>query len=181
MRKRVDGHLVDDRETGFVLADQNLKPMYANSAASLILCYPNQASIEDFEVQKRVQSILEEAFQTPGLQPVTFLSGRRSYVCRTFLIDARRNGARAAMVALVLERRPADPVDISSVSRHFHLSRRESETVRLLVQGLTTKEVAERMGVSPHTVKQFVRLIMTKMGVTTRSGIVGKLIAVDAR
>jgi DNA-binding CsgD family transcriptional regulator len=63
------------------------------------------------------------------------------------------------------------------MSREFHLSPRECETVRYLSQGLTTKEVAHHMSVSPNTVKQFVRLIMSKMGVTTRSGIVGKLVA----
>jgi DNA-binding CsgD family transcriptional regulator len=32
------------------------------------------------------------------------------------------------------------------------------------------------MRVSPNTIKQFVRIIMSKMGVTNRSGIIGKLI-----
>jgi DNA-binding NarL/FixJ family response regulator len=41
---------------------------------------------------------------------------------------------------------------------------------------LTTKEIAHRMSVSPNTIKQFVKLTMSKMGVTTRSGIIGKLI-----
>jgi DNA-binding CsgD family transcriptional regulator len=41
--------------------------------------------------------------------------------------------------------------------------------------GLTSKEVATRMNISPNTVTAFLRLIMVKMGVTTRSGIVGKL------
>jgi DNA-binding NarL/FixJ family response regulator len=31
------------------------------------------------------------------------------------------------------------------------------------------------MHVSPNTVKQFVRLIMSKMGVTTRPGILGRV------
>jgi DNA-binding CsgD family transcriptional regulator len=32
------------------------------------------------------------------------------------------------------------------------------------------------MNVSPHTVKQYIRFIMTKMDVTTRSGIIGKIL-----
>ena len=39
------------------------------------------------------------------------------------------------------------------------------------------KEIAERMHVSPNTVKQFVRLIMSKMQVATRSGVLGKLLS----
>jgi DNA-binding CsgD family transcriptional regulator len=48
--------------------------------------------------------------------------------------------------------------------------------VELLFQGLTNKEVAQRMRISPHTVKALVRLVMAKMGVSTRSGILGKIV-----
>jgi DNA-binding CsgD family transcriptional regulator len=44
-----------------------------------------------------------------------------------------------------------------------------------VAMGLTSKELATRMNISPNTVKAFLRLIMIKMGVTTRAGIVGKL------
>jgi len=33
------------------------------------------------------------------------------------------------------------------------------------------------MNISPNTVKVFLRLVMLKMGVTTRSGVVGKLMS----
>ena len=45
----------------------------------------------------------------------------------------------------------------------------------MLLQGLTSKEIAVRMGISPNTVKAFLRLVMVKMGVSTRSGIVGRI------
>ena len=58
----------------------------------------------------------------------------------------------------------------------MHLTPREQETIQLLMEGLTSKEIAERMKISPSTVKAFLRLVMVKMGVSTRSGIVGKLL-----
>jgi DNA-binding CsgD family transcriptional regulator len=57
----------------------------------------------------------------------------------------------------------------------FGFTPRENQTVELLLQGLTSKEIATRLEISPNTVKAFVRLVMVKMGVTTRSGIVGKI------
>jgi DNA-binding NarL/FixJ family response regulator len=36
------------------------------------------------------------------------------------------------------------------------------------------------MGISPNTVKVFVRLVMVKMDVSTRSGIAGKIVGPDA-
>ena len=87
----------------------------------------------------------------------------------------RESATRQPTVALVLERLHHGSAGLYEASRRFHLSPRERETVQRLIEGLTTKEIAVRMSVSPNTVKQFVRLVMSKMSVTTRSGIVGRV------
>ena len=79
------------------------------------------------------------------------------------------------MTGILLERMAPDSVDISAVAKQFRLTQREQETVGLLTLGLTSKEIASRMNISPNTVKAFFRLVMTKMAVSTRSGIVGKI------
>jgi len=48
--------------------------------------------------------------------------------------------------------------------------------VELLLQGLSNKEIANRMNISPNTVNTFFRLIMIKMGVSSRSGILARMI-----
>src|SRR5207253_9278808 len=60
--------------------------------------------------------------------------------------------------------------------QNYHLSQREGETVRFLIKGLTNKEIAARMGISPDTVKVFLRLAMMKLGVSSRYGIMSKFI-----
>jgi len=163
-------------EMGFLLADLNFKSIYTNHAAIQILNYPRESQATanwTAFVQERIRSILHAGRFTTQLPPASFFSGRRRYVCRPFLLESLE---RPPVVAVLFERRSRDPVDLSEVSRRFHLSRRECETVQHLIQGLTTKEVAQHMSVSPNTIKQFVRLIMTKMGVTTRSGIIGKFV-----
>ena len=44
------------------------------------------------------------------------------------------------------------------------------------MHGFTSKEIAARMKISPNTVKAFLRLIMLKLRVSTRSGIVGRIL-----
>jgi DNA-binding CsgD family transcriptional regulator len=44
-----------------------------------------------------------------------------------------------------------------------------------LVQGLSTKEIANRMNASPNTVKTFLRLIMVKIGVFSRAALVARI------
>ena len=62
------------------------------------------------------------------------------------------------------------------LAARFQLTDREIEAVQHLADGLTSKEIAQRMNISPNTVKVFLRLVMLKMGVTTRSGVIGKLV-----
>jgi DNA-binding CsgD family transcriptional regulator len=65
---------------------------------------------------------------------------------------------------------------LSEAGARYHLTDREKEALKGIAIGLTSKDLAARMGISPNTVKAFVRIIMAKMGVSTRSGIVARLL-----
>src|SRR5581483_7570334 len=49
-----------------------------------------------------------------------------------------------------------------------NLSKRECEVVEWLVQGLSNREISERMGLSQHTIKNYVFRIFDKMDVSSR-------------
>ena len=166
------------RAVGILLLQRDLTLLYANAAAVRILSFP--AASEDPAtfpriVRRRIRPLLSAGSieRHNDDAPLTITSGRREYLCRTLLLDGI---ARPPILAVLLER-PVRASDVSEVSRRFRLSRRERETIQYIALGLTTKEMAQRMSVSPNTIKQFVRFTMTKMGVSTRSGIVGKLLA----
>jgi DNA-binding CsgD family transcriptional regulator len=167
------------RGIGFLLTDVRFKPIYLNESALSILTYPQSDGAQPVAaIQERLRSILQvQRYTAASLPPVSFFSGRRRYVCRSFLLESQGIPARQPTVGVLLERHLGEQVALFEVSRRFHLSPRERETVQHLIHGLTTKEIAQRMNVSPNTVKQFVRLILSKMRVTTRSGIVGKILS----
>jgi DNA-binding CsgD family transcriptional regulator len=64
---------------------------------------------------------------------------------------------------------------LSQVCQQFNLTQREQEVLEYLLQGMRNKEIANRMNISPNTVRAFLRLIMIKTGVSSRSAIVGKI------
>ena len=49
------------------------------------------------------------------------------------------------------------------------LSRRESEILQMVAYGATTKEVAHKLGISPHTVKTHLERIFEKLGANDRA------------
>lgn len=171
-------------QPGFLLVDASLNPVASNVEAIQILTFPNKPErikrLETFLADK-VRSGLVDRQSSETLEFVKeFKSGNRRYLCRTFRLKTAVKGARPT-VALLLERNSSGgAVALSQICKQFDLTQREKETVELLLQGLTSKEIAIRMKISPNTVKAFLRLVMVKMGVSTRSGIVGKIVGPQA-
>jgi DNA-binding NarL/FixJ family response regulator len=88
----------------------------------------------------------------------------------------RRSGRYSRQSAVPIERTASERRPHVGSRAEHHLTPREQETVTLLANGYTNKEIAARMGVSVNTVKAFLRSVMLKLGVTTRAGIVGRLL-----
>jgi DNA-binding CsgD family transcriptional regulator len=163
---------------GFLLLDSSLRPIFVNRVATEILSYPQKPEAHknlDAFLASKIPATLFTVQGSPGPALVSeFLSGRRRYRCRAYRMDGPGNGKPQHSVAVVLERFSAGPFSLGLVSEKFHLTSREQEVLRHLLVGRTTKEIATGMEISPHTVKAFLRMIMVKMGVSTRSAIVGK-------
>ncbi len=166
-------------KSGFLLLDGSMNLIASNAEAVQILAYPGQADqIKQFDgfVSRRVHTALIDRQSPKGSELVKeYQSGRRRYICRNIQVDCNRRYLPQPGIALILERKPTPHLALEEICKLFSLTEREGETVELLVQGLTSKEIATRMAISPNTVKAFVRLVMVKMNVTTRSGIVGRL------
>ena len=61
------------------------------------------------------------------------------------------------------------------------LSSREKQTLQFLVQGLTTKEIADRLELSIHTVDTYLRGIYRKLHVRSRAAAVAKVLQARVR
>lgn len=163
---------------GFLLLDSGMQPVFVNPVAAQILVYPQEPEGQrnlDAYIADRVRSTLISSQPFSGLAVVSrFQSGRRTYFCREFPVEFNSNGHSAASLAVILQRGSARSTSLIHLSEKFRLTTREQEVAQFLLQGLTSKEIGMRMQISPNTVKAFLRLIMVKMGVSTRSAIISK-------
>ena len=168
---------------GLVVVDRSLNLVASNIEAIRILTFPAPVEkIPNLEswLTKRIRASLVNRGSEAAFSFVEkFKSARRTYQCRSLPLNLNGNAQAASQPALVLllERNTNGGVELDEIGTRFGLTPREQATVRLLFEGLTSKEIAHRMKISPNTVKAFLRLVMVKMGVSTRSGIVGKIAA----
>lgn len=77
-------------------------------------------------------------------------------------------------VAVIIE--PANPARISPLlMAAYGLTEREQDVTRLVLQGSSTVEIADRLTVSPQTIQQHLKGIFEKTGVRSRRELVGQV------
>jgi DNA-binding CsgD family transcriptional regulator len=153
---------------GVVLADASLTPLYLNSEAMRILEVSTRSIPESLH-RRLIEVCRGHDILYPFVAQVQ--SRRRRYLCRAFPLDSSVmcGGCQAPALVLFFERSNITSADLDFVSGTFRLSAREQVALSFLTTGLTNKDIASRMGVSPNTVKAFLRAVMSKMGVATRT------------
>jgi DNA-binding NarL/FixJ family response regulator len=69
--------------------------------------------------------------------------------------------------------------DVGTSGRRAALSPRETEVATLVAEGLTNRQIAERLVISERTAQNHVQHILTKLGFTTRSQIAAWSVRAD--
>ncbi|HZD71027.1 MAG TPA: helix-turn-helix transcriptional regulator [Actinomycetes bacterium] len=113
----------------------------------------------------------------PGQDPLRI--GARSRV-RTrsgswlLLYGTRLAGGADNRTAVIIQ--PATPAAVAPlVTLAYGLSERESQVTRLCMQGLSTRQMAHTLALSPHTVQDHLKSIFAKTGARSRSELVGQI------
>lgn len=167
-------------EVGLVLVDEALNVIAFDWGAAAILSYRSQATVKVGSASGIPEEILEiirgRAPADRSSSKTHLRMGQNEYICRTYLLESQNGPLLQSIVALHLERDSTANDAMSEIVARYHLTEREQEVLSGISLGLATKELADRMNISPNTVKAFLRLVMIKMGVTSRAGIIAKIL-----
>ncbi|WP_067479213.1 helix-turn-helix domain-containing protein [Actinomadura hibisca] len=83
-------------------------------------------------------------------------------------------GGGPGPVALILE--PAAPSDLAVlIAEAYGLTSRELQITQLVARGMATAEIAATLFISPHTVRDHLKAVFTKVSVTSRGELVARL------
>jgi DNA-binding CsgD family transcriptional regulator len=171
--------LAPSRE-GFVVLDASGRVLSCNQEAIRILTYPENGHdngrrpYTNLSAKLLLRAIRNGASERLEVAPEV-ISGRRKYHCQAFAVDNFGSKAARSQVAVILRRDYSRRTAVMDMAVRFNLTDRERQVLERLSEGLTTRAIAAQMELSPNTIKSFLRLIMTKVGVSTRSGIISKL------
>ncbi len=162
---------------GILLLDSGMQLLWGNSEAIHILTYPDEPEkIQSLAryLAGKIRIVCASAEKPSAIRE--FLSGRRHYLCQVLSLEYGKKNPSGPAMAVLLERAPEPARQVSKIAQQYHLTVREQQAVRFLTEGFSSKEIAARMGISPNTVKAFLHLVMIKMGVSSRAGVIGKIL-----
>jgi DNA-binding CsgD family transcriptional regulator len=165
-------------ESGIVLVDLSLKPIGSDSGAVRIL---RSHDVDGDETPIGIPDTILTAIKSRSPNdhagmPMYFLIGKRKYRCRSYYVQSEKEGSDLGILAMHLDSDEDLADRIGPLGAEHGLTEREQEILRGLALGMSNKELADWMNISPNTVKSFARLIMIKLGVKTRAAIIGKLL-----
>ncbi|MEK6655085.1 MAG: helix-turn-helix transcriptional regulator [Thermodesulfobacteriota bacterium] len=103
-------------------------------------------------------------------------SEKRKYVVKATALSGSSGSQGEKQYLFVMERASAESANLSMIFRKYKLSVREQEIVRLLLVGGSNKEIADRLRLSENTIKGYMKLLMRKLGVNNRAGIIAALL-----
>lgn len=112
-----------------------------------------------------IENITTSKIRVPGTISLLFL-----YLA-LFLITAITVALIFFTIVIVKRKKKNDPSnaeDLTTLTSSFDLSKRESEIFIILVNGKSTKEIAEELYISPETVKKHIQSILKKTDTKSR-------------
>lgn len=175
-------------QTGILLLSSTLQVVYLNPEARGLLQEFTLRSGLAADVPPAIRSFCQELIQrlpaSPGptdweglrLSRVTG-SPAHPILVRGFGVPAPLSGNGQLLLLIELVQ-PTDGVHGSqpSATKPLNLTPRETSVIRCLLEGLTNKEIANKLGLSEHTVKDHLKRLMKKTHVTTRTGLVVRML-----
>jgi NarL family two-component system response regulator LiaR len=120
-----------------------------------------------------IQVVALTSFKDKGLVQDALQAGAIGYLLKDVSADTLAEAIRAAHAGRATLSPEAAQALVQSAARPptpgHDLTAREREVLALLVQGLNNTQIADKLVVSPSTIKSHVSHILSKLGVTSRT------------
>lgn len=172
--------IIKKRSTpGILIFDMNNRLRYSNKEASNIIPDLQNTPEEIYNLCNRAKGSIDikSDINATNMNYVVLQSDSGPpYSVRAFLIGRHGENKKPIYIMVLIEKiAEKHTIDFEKAKRDFRFTNRESEVLKLICEGLTNKEISEKLFISEYTVKDHIKKIMRKMNVVSRNEIIAIL------
>jgi DNA-binding CsgD family transcriptional regulator len=165
---------------GVLIFDVNNKLLYFNKEALEMIPEMQKAvKTERIKIPEKIYNLCKHMKSTASTASTVWEVEHSGLHCslRAFFIGGHREDKKPIHIMVLIERIiEKHDIDFEKARTNFKFTNREMEVLKLLCQGLTNREVSEKLSISEYTVKDYIKKIMGKTGVDSRSKIIASLL-----
>ena len=168
--------VIDKCPIGLMVFDQKLDIVYCNRQAAIFLknyTFPPEATVLTKRIFQAVEdNRLSELF--PGEIYLTDkLDGSPSnWIFRLYICEK----PDPLVYVIIIEEKLSNKIPMDDIRKRFRLTRRETDIVRRVVDGLKNVEIAEDLQIAEQTVKDHLSHIYKKAGAEDRLTLIRTLV-----
>jgi DNA-binding CsgD family transcriptional regulator len=171
--------LADDAAIGVLVFDRNGHPVRENTFFQQMICCEPERDRLRAEVAHVVRGLLSLPLQgslSGGTRRANsgFHTASAHYRIVATLFEHPWLNDSVHAIALV-DRVDSHRIDIKELAARFSLTQREIESALLLKNGLSSRQIALRLGISVNTARRHIESILLKLDVHTRTAAAAKL------
>jgi DNA-binding CsgD family transcriptional regulator len=173
-------HDVGESRTPAVLAfDAHGHLLHHSASATALLAILLSADVDERPSSARASAAhVVHALGSAGAPAVVHARDGRAYVVRVLPAAAHEDSPDAPSTFVVIDASIDESAGetVATVAQRYGLSPREGEILRRVARGDATKAIASALGLSAHTVQEYVGRACRKAGVRTRRELVARLL-----
>jgi DNA-binding NarL/FixJ family response regulator len=162
------GGFVERATPKLILFDEALNIVFAEPTA--LQCLNSEPPPEPLEqmLRRALRDSADKLEQEPLIRIRPNLLAR---ICQL-------RGNSGAFIALFLEAESRRS-DLPSAVRRYSLTRRETEVLTLILQGLNAGEIAKRLSIAENTVSDYFKILLRKTGARNRAEMVALVLGFE--
>jgi DNA-binding NarL/FixJ family response regulator len=169
--------------SGVVVINETNEILYLNQEAQSILSTFNADNVSSdknpADISKAIVDSIRESLGSltdTASACIHCNNSNNTYALRAIPLHQPNQKGKRCILVLIEGITIQHKFDLKAVQKKFGLTKRETEVTFCLTKGLTNKEIANTLSLSPETVHDYVKQIMKKLKTTTRAGIVGTIL-----
>jgi len=168
--------LFDKIPTGIIIVDKAQNILYQNRKATYFM-ERFQLPVEISRVSKRIFNAMQLSKMSEEFPGEIYIKKKynKSPSNWTFRI-VFQEGPTPYICIFIIEDTISNKLDLNKIRQQFRLTRRETDVLRRVLDGLKNLEIAEELEISEQTVKDHLSNIYMKIGVRNRFSLMRELV-----